>query len=187
MKIIPMVVMTILILSSCTVNPPKKQQTTQSFLMLPHATSEPVLMPPKIKAINWHASFSPIAKQILSINSINDGSLLLVNNIKNNTNGILQTITATSTLTYLVSGADSKFNVVSNNALNTARQTFGLSADDSLESRSKAIGLARYLNAQYLLYSIASGDVQQPDLDLQLILVRTGEIVWSGKSVAQRL
>nr|WP_260086794.1 hypothetical protein [Candidatus Baumannia cicadellinicola] len=34
------------------------------------------------------------------------------------------------------------------------------------------------------MYSIASGDIKQPNLDMELMQVQTGEIVWSGHGVA---
>lgn len=148
-------------------------------------TSEPVPMPPKIKVIDWQASLLPIVQQMLTIDGINDGSILLVNTLKNATNGNVPTSKATAALTHLIVNGGGKFQVVSASKLNTARQTLWLSADDSLESRSKAMGLARYLNAQYVLYSTASGDVKEPTLDLQLMLVQTGEIIWSGNGIAQ--
>lgn len=70
--------------------------------------------------------------------------------------------------------------------LATAKQTLGLSEDDSLGSRTKAIGLARYVSAQYVLYSDVSGDVKAPVIDMQLMLVQTGEIIWSGHGNVQR-
>ncbi|MGL9773865.1 MAG: penicillin-binding protein activator LpoB [Sodalis sp. (in: enterobacteria)] len=151
----------------------------------PPAISEPVPMPPKIKTIDWQASLSPLVQQMLAVEGINDGSVLLVNTMKNATNGSVQTGKATAVLTRLIADASGKFQVVGTNQLNAARQTLGLSADDSLESRSKAVGMARYLNAQYVLYSAAAGDVKQPTLELQLMLVQTGEIIWSGNGVAQ--
>ncbi|CAK8739011.1 Penicillin-binding protein activator LpoB [Sodalis praecaptivus] len=64
----------------------------------------------------------------------------------------MQTGKTTAALTRLIAQGGGKFQVVGADKLNAARQTLGLSADDSLESRSKAVGLARYLNAQYVLY-----------------------------------
>ena len=48
-------------------------------------------------------------------------------------------------------------------------------------TRSKAIGIARNVGAQYVLYSNATGNVNTPALQMQLMLVQTGEIIWSGK------
>ncbi|MCE1704583.1 penicillin-binding protein activator LpoB, partial [Enterobacter hormaechei] len=65
--------------------------------------------------------------------------------------------------------------------VHVARQALGLSAEDSLGLRSKSIGLARYLNADYVLYSVVANNQGQRDLEMQLMLVKTGEILWSGR------
>lgn len=194
MKNRALIVLAALVLASCTSRTPAPPPATIEPVPPPvtvpvqpppPATSEPVPMPPKIKTIDWQASLSPMVQQLLAVEGINDGSVLLVNTMKNATNGSMQTGKATASLTRLIADAGGKFQVVGAEQLNAARQTLGLSADESLESRSKAVGLARYLNAQYVLYSAAGGDVKQPTLDLQLMLVQTGEIIWSGNGVAQ--
>lgn len=142
--------------------------------------------PPKLRSIDWQSSVTPLVQKMLAADGVSAGSVLLINTMKNNTNGSIQTVKATAALhSVLASIGGNTFSVIGDNQLNTAKQTLGLSVDDSLESRSKAIGLARYLNAQYVLYSAASGDVKQPDIELQLMTVQTGEIVWTGKGVAQ--
>ena len=70
--------------------------------------------------------------------------------------------------------------------LAVAKQQLGLSPQDSLGSRSKAIGIARNVGAQYVLYSSATGNVNSPALQMQLMLVQTGEIIWSGKGAVQQ-
>jgi PBP1b-binding outer membrane lipoprotein LpoB len=47
------------------------------------------------------------------------------------------------------------------------------------------VGLARIVGAQYVLYSNVQGDVKTPSLQMQLMLVQTGEIIWSGNGVVQ--
>lgn len=193
MKKTALIVLAALVLASCTTRTPEPPPATVEPapppttvpVQPPPVTSEPVPLPPKIKTIDWSASLSPMVQQMLQVDGINDGSVLLVNTLKNATNGSVQTGKATAALTRLIAESGGKFQVVGADKLNAARQTLGLSADDSLESRSKAVGLARYLNAQYVLYSAASGDVKAPTLDLQLMLVQTGEIIWSGNGVAQ--
>ncbi|MGP4123149.1 MAG: penicillin-binding protein activator LpoB [Sodalis sp. (in: enterobacteria)] len=184
MKKIALIILAAMVLASCITRSPE----------LPHATIEPapptvtstlVPMPPTIKSIDWQASLFPMVQQMLTVEGINNGSVLLVNTLKNATNGSVQTGKATTELTRLIARGSSKFHVVSAEKLNAARQTLALFADDSLESRSKAVGIARYLNAQYVLYSAAKGDVKEPTLDLQLMLVQTGEIIWSGEGIAR--
>lgn len=146
---------------------------------------EPVPQPPKIQQLDWLSSVQPLVNQMLKADGVNPGSVLLLDSVKNNTNGSLQTAKATSAL-HKALASNQTFSVVPEAQLATARQTLGLSADDSLGSRSKAIGLARIVSAQYVLYSDVSGDVKSPTLDMQLMLVQTGEIVWSGNGAITR-
>ncbi len=169
-----------LILCGCVI---KQQQTvpvepTQlAELMQPQ--------PPKLKTINWDASVQPLVAQMLrSSNGAAPGSVLMVDRIKNSTNGAMQSGKATDAIQNALAN-NGKFQLVTNDQLAQAKQTLGLSPNDSLNSRSKTIGLARTLNAQYVLYSTAQGDVKTPTLQMQLMLVQTGEIIWSGKDVAQ--
>ncbi|WP_337027735.1 penicillin-binding protein activator LpoB [Pantoea eucalypti] len=145
---------------------------------------QPVPQPPKLVTINWDATVQPLVVQMLQAASAEPGSVLLVDRIKNSTNGSLQSDKATAAIQNALNN-NGKFTLVSADQLAQAKQTLGLSPDDSLNSRSKAIGLARNLNAQYVLYSNARGDVKTPTLQMQLMLVQTGEIIWSGNGIAQ--
>ncbi|MBA4822192.1 penicillin-binding protein activator LpoB [Pantoea ananatis] len=145
---------------------------------------QPVPQPPKLVTINWDASVEPLVAQMVRAATVTPGSVLLVDRIKNSTNGALQGEKATSAIQNALNN-NGKFTLVSSEQLAQAKQTLGLSPDDSLNSRSKAIGLARNLNAQYVLYSTAKGDVKSPTLQMQLMLVQTGEIIWSGNGVTQ--
>ena len=145
---------------------------------------QPVPQPPKLVTINWDATDQPLVAQMLQAASAEPGSVLLVDRIKNSTNGSLQSDKATAAIQNALNN-NSKFTLVSADLLAQAKLTLGLSPDDSLNSRSKAIGLARNLNAQYVLYSNARGDVKTPTLQMQLMLVQTGEIIWSGNGIAQ--
>lgn len=145
---------------------------------------QPVPQPPKLVTINWDATVQPLVAQMLQAASAEPGSVLLVDRIKNSTNGSLQSDKATAAIQNALNN-NGKFTLVSADQLAQAKQTLGLSPDDSLNSRSKAIGLARNLSAQYVLYSNARGDVKTPTLQMQLMLVQTGEIIWSGNGIAQ--
>ena len=145
---------------------------------------ETVPQPPKLKTINWNASVQPLVGSMVQSAGVNPGSVLLVDRIKNSTNGSLQSDKATDAIQNALAN-NGKFTLVTPEQLAQAKQTLGLSADDSLNSRSKAIGLARNVNAQYVLYSSAQGDVKAPTLQMQLMLVQTGEIIWSGNGIDQ--
>ncbi|WP_435529733.1 penicillin-binding protein activator LpoB [Paramixta manurensis] len=182
-----------LILSGCITH---QQQESTPAPVEPAQPSEPVQPPPqpqpgenvppppKMKTLNWDASVQPLVAQMLKADGVTPGSVLLVDRIKNSTNGSLQTAKATASLQNALAN-NATFTLVTPQQLNQAKQTLGLSPEDSLTSRSKAVGLARYVGAQYVLYSSAEGDVKSPELQMQLMLVQTGEIIWSGHGDVQ--
>ena len=164
------------------VEPVQPTQPVQPPVEPPPA--EIVPQPPKFQSINWDASVSPMIAQMLKADGVTAGSVLLVDGVKNSTNGSLQISKATAAL-HTALDNNTQFTLVTPQQLATAKQTLGLSAEDSLGSRSKAVGLARYVGAQYVLYSNVQGDVKTPSLQMQLMLVQTGEIIWSGNGVVQ--
>ena len=183
-------------LSGCLSRPPEPDQPLPPVTVEPEQptppveqpqppTTEPVPQPPKIQQLDWLGSVQPLVGQMLKADGVTAGSVLLLDSVKNNTNGSLQMGKATAAL-YKALASNSTFSVVPEAKLTSARQTLGLSADDSFGSRTKAIGLARIVGAQYVLYSDVSGDVKSPALDMQLMLVQTGEIVWSGNGAVKR-
>ena len=182
------------ILSGCVVQQQQQQpapvEPAQPFPEQPQPLptepppSETVPQPPKMQSINWDASVTPLVAQMLKADGITAGSVLLIDGVKNSTNGSLQRAKATAALQSALQN-NTQFKLVTPEQLATAKQTLGLSAEDSLGSRSKAVGLARYVGAQYVLYTNAKGDVKSPTLQMQLMLVQTGEIIWSGNGVVQ--
>lgn len=164
------------------VEPVQPTQPVQPPVEPPPAETVP--QPPKFQSINWDASVSPLIAQMLKADGVTAGSVLLVDGVKNSTNGSLQIYKATAAL-HTALDNNTQFTLVTPQQLATAKQTLGLSAEDSLGSRSKAVGLARIVGAQYVLYSNVQGDVKTPSLQMQLMLVQTGEIIWSGNGVVQ--
>lgn len=140
----------------------------------------PVPQPPKMTSVDWQGSFAPLIDQLLSAPGVEAGSILLVDGVQNKTNGQLSMANASEVLRSALAG-NPRFQMVSAAQLVQAKQSLGLAANDSLGSRSKAIGLARQVSAQYVLYTTVSGNVQAPRLAMQLMLVQSGEIIWSGK------
>ncbi len=181
-----------LVLTGCLSRP--QVEPTQ-----PPATLEPVTppvieipppvdtvpQPPKVQSMDWVASVEPLVTQMVNSKDVAMDSILLLDSVKNSTNGALQTAKATAAL-HQVLLSNKKFVLISPQQLAVARQTLGLSEEDSLGSRSKAIGLARYVSAQYVLYSDVSGDVKSPTIEMQLMQVQSGEIIWSGNGPVQR-
>lgn len=140
---------------------------------------------PRVRHYDWNAAAQPLMGKLVQAEGITPGSILLVDSVNNRTNGSLNTGEATSALSAALQG-NGKFTLVSPQQIAVAKQQLGLSPQDSLGSRSKAMGLARNVGAQYVLYSNATGNVNAPGLQSQLMLVQTGEIIWSGKGAVSQ-
>ncbi len=140
---------------------------------------------PRVRHYDWNGAVQPLVGQMLQASGVNAGSILLVDSVNNRTNGSLNAGEATTALRSALAG-NGKFTLVSAQQLAVAKQQLGLSPQDSLGSRSKAMGIARNVGAQYVLYSNATGNVNAPELKMQLMLVQTGEIIWSGKGAVQQ-
>ncbi|MGB3254810.1 penicillin-binding protein activator LpoB [Buttiauxella gaviniae] len=140
---------------------------------------------PKVRSYDWGSAMQPMVGKMLQAEGVTAGGVLLVDSVNNHTNGSLQTSKATEALRGALEN-NAKFTLVSAQQLSLAKQQLGLSPQDSLGSRSKAIGIARNVGAQYVLYSNASGNVNTPTLKMQLMLVQTGEIIWSGSGAVQQ-
>ncbi|MCS3433621.1 penicillin-binding protein activator LpoB [Klebsiella sp. BIGb0407] len=140
---------------------------------------------PKVRTYAWSSAISPLVNQMLKADGVTPGGVLLVDTVNNQTNGSLQTGSATEALVDALAN-NRTFTLVSAQQLAMAKQQLGLSPQDSLGSRSKAIGIARNVGAQYVVYSNASGNVNTPTLKMQLMLVQTGEIIWSGSSAVSQ-
>ena len=140
---------------------------------------------PRIRHYDWNSAMQPMVGKMLQADGVTAGSVLLVDSVNNRTNGSLNAGEATETLRNALAN-NGKFTLVSAQQLSLAKQQLGLSPQDSLGTRSKAIGIARNVGAHYVLYSSASGNVNAPSLQMQLMLVQTGEIIWSGKGAVQQ-
>lgn len=143
--------------------------------------------PPKqeLEPLNWMASIEPLVYNMLNSSLDANNGVVLLDQVKNNTSGKVQTDDAASALKETLL-ATNRFSVVSDSKLTEGRQAMGLQDDDSLISRSKAIGLARYLGAKYIIYASANGNPSMPEIIIQLMQAQTGEILWSGKGNVQR-
>lgn len=145
----------------------------------PPSVSEALPQPPKIQTMNWRVPLQPLVQQLLAVPSIPSGSLLFINAPQNQTNGTISTVNISQALLALLQH-NALFALVPANQVMQAKQALGIAADDVLGTRSKAMALARYLQAPYLLYSQVQGNHASPTIQMQLMLVNTGEILWTG-------
>lgn len=133
----------------------------------------------KIKKIDWLTAIIPLVNQLVQAPGIELGKVIIINLTKNNTNMSIQSAEVTNAIANAVNNQN-LFKFIPQDVVASARKTLGLYQDDSLVTRSKAIGLARYIQADYMLYSVVSGNQQQSKIEMQLMEVQTGEILWSG-------
>lgn len=134
-------------------------------------------VPSEMNIINWKLIILQSLQNIFFFDDIKNDSLLLVNVVKNNTNGNIQTYKITDLLIKYISENAKKYKVICIEQLYFAYRELGTFPEDHINSYSFSINIANYLQADYVLYSIVYGDVMCPILELQLILVRTGEIL----------
>ncbi len=188
MKRILWVAVATLVLAGCPSYPPQEPVKQPPIVPVepdqpPQVTPPPtdtVPTPPKQQTTDWSASISPLVGQMASAEGVESGKVLLVDSVKNNTNGTLPVQVVTSTMTKAVENTN-RFKVVPQGVVSAARKTLGLSQEDSLVTRSKAIGLGRYVQADYVIYSVISGSNKDRNIEMQLMEVQNGEIVWTGK------
>ncbi|GKX57886.1 penicillin-binding protein activator LpoB [Leminorella grimontii] len=178
-----------LALAGCQVNQP---QNKAPVVVVPPAPPPyeppptPPTLPPPETAINWAASVEPLVAKMVSTPGIeSEKGILLLEQMKNNTSGRLAASVATDALKDSLQST-ARFDLVPDDKLQAARQALGIQGDDSLISRSKAMSLARYLGAKYIVYASASGSPNAPEITIQLMQTSTGEIIWSGQGNAQR-
>lgn len=140
---------------------------------------------PRERHYDWNGAVQPMVGKMLQASGADAGSVLLVDSVNNRTNGSINTSEATEVVRNALAN-NGKFTLITAQQLAVAKQQLGLSPQDSLGTRSKAIGIARNVGAQYVLYSNATGNANAPALQMQLMLVQTGEIIWSGKGAVQQ-
>ncbi len=137
--------------------------------------------PPQIaKTIDWNTILSPLVNKIMqSSSSIEGNKVLLISDIQNRSGDYLATNQVDETLHSLMN-KQNLFIVADRQSINRAKQALGISADDKLVSRSKMIGLAKSMNAGYVLFTTLYKSPSENDnanLSMELLSTQTGEIL----------
>ncbi|WMY96440.1 MAG: penicillin-binding protein activator LpoB [Arsenophonus sp.] len=135
----------------------------------------------KEKKNNWLQIIMPLTNELEKFANITFGKVLLINPIKNNTDLSIPLLQVSNIIFDLINNQNI-FKLIPEYILTNARKILGLSEEDSLITRSKAIGLARYLQADYVLYSVISGNKKNKKFEIQIMNANTGEIFWSGSN-----
>ena len=78
-------------------------------------------------------------------------------------------------------GNHTQFFILTAEKMQAARHSLGLSGNDTLQTRRKALAVSRQLHADYMLYSTIRGRVSQPIMNVSIIGVSDGLMVFSSK------
>ncbi|MCX8587061.1 MULTISPECIES: hypothetical protein [unclassified Gilliamella] len=139
--------------------------------------------PPQIvKKTDWRSILSPFITKILQSSSIPEGNrVLLISDIQNRTGEFVANNQIDEALHQLMS-KQPIFSVVNKQSINQAKQAIGIGSDDKFVSRGKMIGLAKSINAQYVLfttlYQLPNDDNgTDADLSIELLSTQNGEIL----------
>ena len=114
-----------------------------------------------------------------SSSSIGGNNLLLISDIQNRSGDYLAINQVDDALHQLMN-KQNLFAVADRQSIIQAKQALGISVDDKLVSRSKMIGLAKSMNAGYVLFTTlykAPSENVDADLSMELLSTQTGEIL----------
>ncbi|MBQ0213841.1 penicillin-binding protein activator LpoB [Proteus vulgaris] len=190
MKRLLFVVMSVFLLAGCPSMLPQQppvpvEPVTPIEPVEPPKPIEPpievVPTPPKITSINWNNVVTPLIREMAVTDDLETGKLIVIDNVKNNSGGNIQAVNATNTIIESVNSISS-LQTVPYAQMMSARKALGLSGEDSLGLRSAAIGLARHLTADYILFSTVDGKKDNRVISMQLMSVSSGEILWNGRN-----
>ncbi|MBI0094604.1 MULTISPECIES: penicillin-binding protein activator LpoB [Gilliamella] len=138
--------------------------------------------PPLItKKTDWNTILSPFTNKLINdSSSLNDeNKVLLISDIQNRSGDYLINNQIDEALHQLMN-KQNKFTIASRQSINQTKQTLGISPDDKLVSRGKMIGLAKSMNAGYVLFTTIykiPTENNDANLSMELISTQTGEIL----------
>lgn len=138
--------------------------------------------PPLItKKTDWNTILSPFTNKLINdSSSLNDeNKVLLISDIQNRSGDYLINNQIDEALHQLMN-KQNKFTVASRQSINQTKQALGISPDDKLVSRGKMIGLAKSMNAGYVLFTTIykiPTENNEVNLSMELISTQTGEIL----------
>ena len=138
--------------------------------------------PPLItKKTDWNTILSPFTNKLINdSSSLNDeNKVLLISDIQNRSGDYLINNQIDEALHQLMN-KQNKFTIASRQSINQTKQALGISPDDKLVSRGKMIGLAKSMNAGYVLFTTIykiPTENNDANISMELISTQTGEIL----------
>lgn len=139
-----------------------------------------VEQPPQLTTTNWQPIIKPLIDKLLKIKDIQDNNLLLISDVKNNSNHYVSTTEVNKLILNLLS-EQNIFNIIDKATVNQSKLILGIPYDDASISRNKMIALANDVKANYILFTSIN---QVPDLQsefadvrLELLSVESGKVI----------
>lgn len=137
--------------------------------------------PPEIvKKIDWSSILSPFVNKLLHSSVAYDGNkVILISDIQNRSGDYIITSQVDEVLHQLMA-KQNIFSVADRQSINQAKQALGISPDDKLVSRGKMIGIAKSMNAGYVLFTTiykVPSDSNEANLAMELLSTQSGEIL----------
>lgn len=184
MKQMKKILVTITLISSlagCQLFPDFGTTKHQPPVVVVTPPDEVLETPPEIvKKTDWNTILTPFVNKLLQSSATYDGNkVLLISDIQNRSGDYIVTSQVDEVLHQLMSKQNT-FSVADRQSINQAKQALGISPDDKLVSRGKMIGIAKSMNAGYVLFTTIyklPSDNNDANLSMELLSTQSGEIL----------
>lgn len=139
-----------------------------------------VEQPPQLTTTNWQPIIKPLIDKLLKIKDIQDNNLLLISDVKNNSNHYVSTTEVNKLILNLLS-EQNIFNIIDKATINQSKLILGIPYDDASISRNKMIALANDVKANYILFTsinqVPDLQSESADVRLELLSVESGKVI----------
>ena len=139
-----------------------------------------VEQPPQLTTTNWQPIIKPLIDKLLKIKDIQDNNLLLISDVKNNSNHYVSTTEVNKLILNLLS-EQNIFNIIDKPTVNQSKLILGIPYDDASISRNKMITLANDVKANYILFTsinqVPDLQSESADVRLELLSVESGKVI----------
>lgn len=139
-----------------------------------------VEQPPQLTTTNWQPIIKPLIDKLLKIKDIQDNNLLLISDVKNNSNHYVSTTEVNKLILNLLS-EQNIFNIIDKATINQSKLILGIPYDDASISRNKIITLANDVKANYILFTsinqVPDLQSESADVRLELLSVESGKVI----------
>ena len=139
-----------------------------------------VEQPPQLTTTNWQPIIKPLIDKLLKIKDIQDNNLLLISDVKNNSNHYVSTTEVNKLILNLLS-EQNIFNIIDKATVNQSKLILGIPYNDASISRNKMITLANDVKANYILFTsinqVPDLQSESADVRLELLSVESGKVI----------